>query len=167
MTITSHIFNVYGPYFKSKHHRWEFSPQLHGCPASRAKALSSTFGSTLASPLFNQISLLLHSSYSPSCICQFPGPFVQSFSELFCTSGLYYHLVFQSLCLPASLPSITLSDRIQIAVPVSTSPNHLKVILKHSSILSIATFIYYSQNPLRIVHTGSRQHLMLRHHKKL
>lgn len=83
-----------------------------------------------------------------SCIHQFPGPFAQSFSKLFYALGLYYHLVFQSLCLPASLPSITLSDRIQIAVPVSTSPNHLKVILKHSCIISIATFIYYFQKPL-------------------
>lgn len=47
MTITSHILYVYRSYFKSKHCKWEFSPQLHGYRSSRAKALGNTFGSAL------------------------------------------------------------------------------------------------------------------------
>lgn len=78
----------------------------------RAQVLSNTFGSAFPLPLFNQIFLLLLSSYSPSCVPWSPGPFAYRFTKLFYSLGLYYHLVFQSLCLPASLPSITLSDRI-------------------------------------------------------
>lgn len=52
---------------------------------------------------FKLQSFLYSSVFWPICI--------QIFKALLCL-GLYYHLVFQSLCLPASLPSITLSDRI-------------------------------------------------------
>jgi len=47
LTITSYILYAYRPYFKSKHHKWESRPQLHGCCVSRSKALSNTFGSAL------------------------------------------------------------------------------------------------------------------------
>lgn len=107
---------------------------------------------------FNQAFILFLSSYNHLCIHQFSGRFTQIFffPKVFYGLSLCYHLVFQSLCLPASLPSITLSDRIQIAVAVSTSLNHLKFILKHSCIISIAIFIYYSPKLLHVVRTGLR-----------
>lgn len=72
----------------------------------RAQVLSNTFGSAFQpdTPFtpFKLQSFLYSSVFWPICI--------QIFKALLCL-GLYYHLVFQSLCLPASLPSITLSDR--------------------------------------------------------
>lgn len=105
MATNSHILHVHRPYFKPEHHKWEFSPQ-------KSTSTQQYLWLSFSPPPFQPDIAFTPFKLPSFCIRWSPGLFAYRFSKLCYPLGLYYHLVFQSLCLPASLPSITLSDRI-------------------------------------------------------